>query len=130
MNANPYQPPRHQSGDTLEQKYAKKLLLVRDQPVTVLSLYRRGGKRVAFLLIYFVSAIALLAWVRLYALAFLMLGILVGTLANSLGAARQSVKFWPTQRKVLDWDKLETMARGEPLDASAQTRPNSPSVAS
>ncbi len=127
MDANPYQPPRHESVDTLEQKFAKRLLLFRGQPVTILSLYRQGGKALAMQLIYFVVAIAVLVWMNLYAFAFLMIGILVGALANSFGAARQAVKIWPTQSKVLDWGKVESVARGEPLDASPPVRPNSPS---
>ena len=37
MDANPYQPPRRDSGETLEQKFAKKLLSFREEPVTLLS---------------------------------------------------------------------------------------------
>ena len=115
---NPYQPPGHETPDTLEKKYAKRLLTFRDRPVTIGSVYRGEGTPnvVAILFIYFGLAIAFFVWVSLYALAFLMLGILVGSLANGFGLVRKSVKFWPVQRQLTDWDKVEKMARGELLD--------------
>lgn len=117
MDANPYQPPRHEPANPLDQKYATNLLSFRARPVTVLALYRLGGKQLAILAIYFAVAIALLLWMNLYVLAAVMLGILVGALANGFGVARRSVKLWPAQKKVLDWERVERMARGEPLDA-------------
>jgi hypothetical protein len=80
--------------------------------------------------IYFVLATALLAWLKVYPAAYLMLGILVGALSSGFGIARKSVKFWPINRQVIDWDKVEKMARGELLDASHSAWPNSTPVVS
>jgi hypothetical protein len=115
---NPYQPPGHEPPVTAEQKYAKRLLSFRDRPVTIVSLYRaeRTPTRLAILFVYFGLAIAFFVWVHFNASACLMLGILVGALANGFGLARKSVKFWPIQKQLTDWDKVEKMARGEPLD--------------
>jgi hypothetical protein len=115
---NPYQPPGHEAPVTVAQKYAKRLLTFRDKPVTILSVYGSEGtpRRLAILVIYFGLSIAFFAWVNAYPAAFLMLGILVGSLANGFGLARKSVKFWPIQRQLTDWDKVERMAHGEPLD--------------
>jgi hypothetical protein len=115
---NPYQPPGHEPPVTVAQKYAKRLLSFRDRPVTILSVYGAEGtpRRLAILVIYFGLSIAFFAWVNAYPGAFLMLGILVGSLANGFGLARKSVKFWPIQRQLTDWEKVERMAHGEPLD--------------
>ena len=115
---NPYQPPGHETPDTLEQKYAKRLLTFRDRPVTIGSVYRGEGtpKRVAIVFIYYGLAIAFFVWVSLYALAFLMLGILVGSLANGFGLVRKSVKFWAGSKATYRLGQVEKMARGELLD--------------
>jgi hypothetical protein len=115
---NPYQPPGYELPVTIEQKYAKRLLSFRDRPVTIVSVYGAEGtpRRLAILVIYFGLSIAFFAWVNAYPAAYLMLGILVGSLANGFGLARKSVKFWPIQRQLTDWDKVERMAHGEPLD--------------
>jgi len=115
---NPYQPPGHEPPVTVAQKYAKRLLSFRDRPVTIVSVYGAEGtpRRLAILVIYFGLSIAFFAWVNAYPAAYLMLGILVGSLANGFGLARKSVKFWPIQRQLTDWDKVERMAHGEPLD--------------
>ena len=132
MDANPYQPPRHATVDTVEQKFAKRLLLYRDKPVTIASLYRSEGTltRLAIGVIYSVLATALFAWMNFYGAAYLMIGILVGALSSGFGIARKSVKFWPINRQVIDWDKVEKMARGELLEASNSARPNSTPVVS
>jgi hypothetical protein len=114
---NPYQPPGHESRDTGEQKYARRLLSFRDRPVTIVSIYGAEGtpKRLAILIIYFGLSTAFFAWVNAYPAAFLMLGILIGSLANGFGLARKSVRFWPIQRQLMDWNKVERMAGGELL---------------
>jgi hypothetical protein len=132
MDTNPYQPPRHNTVDTVEQKFAKRLLLYRDKPVTIASLYRSEGtlKRLAIVVIYFVLATAFFAWMNFYGPAYLMIGILVGALSSGFGIVRKSVKVWPINRQVIDWDKVERMARGEFLDVSNSDRPNSAPVVS
>jgi hypothetical protein len=132
MDANPYQPPRHATVDTVEQKFAKRLLLYRDKPVTIASLYRSEGTliRLAIGVIYFAMATALFAWMNFYGATYLMIGILVGALSSGFGIARKSVKFWPINRQVIDWDKVEKMARGDLLEASHSARPNSTAVVS
>jgi len=116
MEANPYEPPRSQLLDPLAQKFAKRLLFLRDQPVSITLFYRGQGKVVALAVIYFVVVIALCALIQWYPLMFLIMGMFIGYLSTVFALARRSAKIWPYQKKITDWARVVRMADGDTLD--------------
>ena len=113
---NPYQPPSSEISDTPEQKFASRLLSLRDKPLTLGTIYRMQGKRYVVLFIVFGLATTYFAWFRLQPGVYLMLGGLAGVLLSGSGVARVQTRLWPMQKKVLDWEKVQRMAAGESLD--------------
>ncbi len=113
---NPYEPPRSEPSVGPEQKFASRLLSVRDRPVTLGTLYRMGIRTHIIISVYFGPAIAYFAWADLQPGFYLMLGVLCGVLVTNFAMARAQTKLWPMQEKVLDWEKVRRMALGEPVE--------------
>jgi hypothetical protein len=110
---NPYQPPRSEPPDSREQKFAKRLLSMRDKPLTLATLFRVQTKAQIVFYAYFGLAIAYFVWADLQAGTYLMVGIFGGTLLTCFSMARVQQRLWPMQKKALDWEKVERMAEGE-----------------
>jgi hypothetical protein len=114
--ANPYEPPRSASSSVPEQKFAARLLSLRDKRLTLGTLYRMQAKVIAILVIAFGVAVTYFAWFNFLPGVYLMLGGLAGVLLRDFGIARAQKRVWPMQTKLLDWGKVERMAAGEPLN--------------
>jgi hypothetical protein len=112
---NPYQPPSSEPPDSREQKFAKRLLSLRNKPLTLTTLFRVQTKAQMVSYAYFGLAIAYFVWADLQPGTYLMVGILGGILLASFSMARVQKRLWPMQKKVLDWEKVERMAEGEAL---------------
>jgi hypothetical protein len=113
---NPYQPPRSETPSAPEQKFATRLLSLRDKTLTLGTLYRMQAKVIAILLVVFGVAVTYFAWLNILPGVYLMLGGLAGVLLRDFGIARVQKRVWPMQTKVLDWPRVERMAAGEQLN--------------
>ena len=109
---NPYQAPRTEKSIASEQKFASRLLSLRDAPLTLGKLYRLQVKAQFLLFLMFGVAIAYFTWFNLQPGVYLMLGALAGSLLRDFGIMRVQTKLWPIQNKVLDWQKVQRMAEG------------------
>jgi hypothetical protein len=120
---NPYQSPGEQvsyrdpaSNAKLETLLSARLLEARDRGGYTLSLfYRWSATRYVIIMIYFTLVLALLASADLWNLFAVMAGLLVGMLTRDFGWARGQAKMWPVQERLLNWDKVQRMADGEPV---------------
>lgn len=110
---NPYQPPADPISSSLEQKYAARLLSLRDKHLTFGVLLRFQAKAIVVLLVVFGIAITYFAWLSFLPGVYAMIGGLAGVLLRDLGVARVQKRLWPIQAKLQDWTKVERMAAGE-----------------
>jgi len=113
---NPYEAPRSDQAALSERKFASRLLALRDSGVTLGTLYRMQVKAIVFLFLILGAGIGYFAWFDILPGVYLMSGLLAGTLLRDLGLMRLQVKMWPMQNQVLDWRKVERMAKGEDPD--------------
>jgi hypothetical protein len=60
--ANPYRLPGSEPPNLREQTFARRLLSFRNNPITISSLYRTQAKGMTRMVIYFVVASVLFAW--------------------------------------------------------------------
>jgi hypothetical protein len=120
---NPYQPPGEQvsyrniaSNAKVEKLLSERLLEARDRGgYTLFLFYRWSTTRYVVIMIYFTLVLAFLASAELWNIFALIAGLLVGMLARDFGWARSQAKMWPAQARLLDWDKVQRMADGEPV---------------
>jgi hypothetical protein len=113
---NPYEAPRSEKSIAAEKKYASRLLLLRDSPLTFGKLFRMQIKAQLLLILVSGIGIAYFAWLNLQPGVYLMLGAMVGALLRDFGYMRVQLRFWPLQYKLLDWQKVERTAHGEELN--------------
>jgi hypothetical protein len=113
---NLYKDRRGEKTAAKEKKFALRLLSFRDSPMTLATLYRMQLRSLFLLLIIFGIGVGYFAWFNFQPGVYVMLGILAGTLLRDFGIMRTQTKLWPLQRRVLDWKKVDQMARGEDLD--------------
>ncbi len=71
---NPYQPRRSKSPLTAEQKFASRLVSLRDKPLTLGTIYWMQARVLAVQFVFFVLAITYFAWFQLQPGIDLMLG--------------------------------------------------------
>jgi hypothetical protein len=116
---NPYEPPSSEPPDSREQKFAKRLLSLRDKPLTLTTLFRVQSKAQIVFYVSFGLAIAYFVWADLQPGLYLMLGAFGGIVLSSFAMARLQKRLWPMQKKVLDWEKVERMAEGEQVGPRA-----------
>jgi hypothetical protein len=118
---NPYEAPRALSSPprpftAKEQAHAARLIQVRDQGGYTIGLfYRWNALRYLFFLTYFGAALGLLAVLQLWVLFWLMLGLSLGKLGCDFGWARCQARAWPVSERLIDWDKVQRLAAGEPF---------------
>jgi hypothetical protein len=112
---NPYEVPAR-AENSLEQRFASLLLKVRETGMTLGTYYRTAVKGYLVLVIAFGIGIAWFAFTGLHPAANMMAGAFIGVLLRDFAVARQQKRIWPTQRKLLNWDKVQRMAAGEPVE--------------
>jgi hypothetical protein len=113
---NPYEAPAtSEASRKLEQRFADLLLRVRDNGYSLGFYFRSQLKGYAGLAIFFIPCI--LFWISLNQRsgANLLIGVLMGVLLRDFSLARQQTRFWPIQEKLINWDKVQRVASGEPL---------------
>lgn len=93
-----------------DQFLALRMLEAREQGYTFRLFYRRNLGRYAFLFLVSGATIALVAQLRLWSIASLILGMVVGAVLRDLGWLRSVRRTWPFTRKVMDWEKVERLA--------------------
>jgi hypothetical protein len=65
------------------------------------------------LILMFGVGVAYFAWLNFQPGVYLMVGAFAGVLLRDFGIMRAQTKLWPTQHRVLDWQKVQRMAQGE-----------------
>ncbi len=106
---------------TFEQQVAKNLLRARATGYTLGFWLSVQATRYIFL----VSALATILLAYLLEptemntrLAFPILGFGVGALWRDFAFLRASKRVWPINRQLLDWNKVQQLAEGKPLDST------------
>jgi hypothetical protein len=88
----------------------------RSQPPTFMGVLKQSWRGEVIL----VAASALVAWFayssHLYALAYFIVGMLVGTLARDVGTFRRVLQVWPALSQVLDWHRVDEVLDQEEAD--------------
>jgi len=118
---NPYEAPKSTNfkpESPLARKFAGQLLELRDGEMTFGLFCRWMARSYVVLVLYFGLAIPYFHWVGFKTVGNIMFGILIGILLRDLGNLRSKKKIWKYNRQLLDWDKVERMAAGEPVEAS------------
>jgi hypothetical protein len=101
---------------TPEQKYANRLLRRRGSDLTMQWLWRTQWKLIVFAFIYSLIATAFLLWIDASQMAFLFVGFAVSQLCSLVSVFLAQRRIWRMQRRITDWNKVERMAAGEPLE--------------
>jgi hypothetical protein len=116
---NPYAAPRAAISKTpakpkLERLIAQRILEAREQGGYSVGLFLRWQKmRYLLMIVYFSTAIGLSAYMELWGLLWLVLGLLIGIVLRDLGWFRASARSWPFNERVIDWEKVRQIADGE-----------------
>lgn len=97
--------------DRLVRLFIRKLTQARNKPPTVLSLLLTWPG-FPLLFIVGVASVAILSSLDLpAAVPLLMAGVFIGAALRDLGLALKSVRLWPVQRELLDWQKVDDLAK-------------------
>ncbi|MCA1685229.1 MAG: hypothetical protein LC745_04460 [Planctomycetia bacterium] len=115
--SNPYEAPGVGPGpgiDLRKRELALRFLDLRQRGYSLSLFYRRAAKRYLLRFAYFIPSLLFLASQGLWALFYVMLGLLTGVTAQELGWELAVGKIWPFQDEVTDWEKVRRIADGIP----------------
>ena len=87
---------------------------------------QRSASKYVLLIALFAALFVVLAVLQIWILNYVLLGMFVGCLARDFGWVRNSRKLWPFHVKVMDWKKIEAVARGEAVSQSGNRTPRLP----
>lgn len=96
--------------DRRQRDLIRKLIAARLKPPTLIGLLLAWPSLPLLSLVAMVSVAALVA-LGLNPLAMLMAGICLGAAARDVGIAGRTVRFWPIQQELLDWQKIDALAQ-------------------
>jgi len=93
-----------------DQMLARSLLEMRERGISLSLHVRRNYAFYSLFAAYFILALALLAWLQMWLLFYLVIGMCAGALLRDLGWVRATRKVFPSTLKVTDWTKVESLA--------------------
>jgi hypothetical protein len=94
---------------------AARLIKVRDQGGYRLGYFlRMNAWRYAFLLVYFIAALAFFALTGMWIGFSLVLGMVIGFFARDMGWLRAAQQMWAFNLKIIDWGIVEVLAGQSP----------------
>jgi hypothetical protein len=113
---NPYEAPKFtEQTSKLQRLVASRLLHFRGRGFSYGYFFKLQAKAYVLLVLWSGLGIIYFAWLKMPQLALGLVGVLIGVALRDFGIARAQKKVWPVQQKLLDWDKVERMAAGDPL---------------
>lgn len=98
-----------------DQVLARSLLEMRERGISLGLHVRRNLTMYSLVAAYFVVALALLAWLQMWLLFYLVFGMCVGAFLKDFGWVRATRKVFPFTLKVTDWKKVESLAHDSEL---------------
>jgi mycoredoxin len=87
----------------------RRLQKYRSHPPTLRERARLSAVFMLVLLVPAGLACALLIWMELPAAVFLVVGLYIGGIAREIGLHRQFVLWWPLNRHITDWNKVDEL---------------------
>lgn len=78
--------------------------------------FRWSLKQQGFLLLLVSLEVAVLLYMRLDIFVWLIVGMYLGFIIRDIGWVRSHRRLWPFNRYILDWDKVQRVANGEPIE--------------
>jgi len=98
-----------------DQNLARRILETRDRGgYTLGSIFRWNVRGYAVLVVYFGLVIAITAYLSYWPVCMAAIGAVSGCLLRDVGWIRGSNKGWGFTVKVIDWEKVQKIADGEP----------------
>lgn len=117
VEMNRYEAPASaEPSPALGRRLASLLLEAREKGYTLGLYYRWQLQGYLVLTIGFGMGIAYFAFMGFEQAVPVMVGTFFGVLLRDYGIARQQTKVWKIQTRLLDWDKVQRMGCGEPVD--------------
>ncbi len=98
--------------DRLLRTLVRKLTTARHKPPTISSLLLHWSSLPGLTLVGVVVVVPMLALDLPTFGPMLIAGICLGAACRDLGIAIRAVRFWPIQKELLDWPKIDALAQG------------------
>ncbi|MFM8292132.1 MAG: hypothetical protein ACKOC4_10590 [Planctomycetia bacterium] len=92
---------------------ARSLLEARERGISFGLHVRRNALMYGMFATYFIVCLAILAWMQLWFVFYLVTGMALGSLLKDIGWVRATRKVLPFTVAVTDWDKVERLANDE-----------------
>jgi glutaredoxin len=100
---------------TLEAAVLERLRKYRTNDPTLGERLRLGLAWMLVLLTLCVALAVLLARVDIPGIVFLPIGFFLGVAGREIGSQRRFIKWWPINREITDWNRVEQLLNGDPL---------------
>lgn len=95
---------------------AQRTLEQRETGVTYRMFFRRSLKQQGLFFLAVFLAVAVLLYMRLDIFVWLIVGMYLGAILRDIGWVLAHRLVWPYTRYVIDWDKVQRVANGEPIE--------------
>lgn len=99
-----------------DQKLAQRLLEARDRGYSYRFFLRQSAWKYLFMIVYFGSCLAFLAYVQYWSFFSLIAGLVGGSLLRDYSWVRAITRTYPFNMKVTDWNEVKRLASEEPME--------------